>query len=70
MVFKFQVREHWRKIATGDPNKRVRDYMTETPQVKMKDKFSEEINALRAQIIITPIRIYNFVNCHNVQIIK
>ena len=25
---------------TGDPNKRIRDYMKETPQVKKKDKFS------------------------------
>ena len=35
-----QVREDWRKVVTGDPNKRVRDYMKETPQVKKKDKFS------------------------------
>ena len=42
MFFYFQVREHWRKIVTGDPKKRVTDYMHETPQVKMKDKFSVE----------------------------
>jgi len=35
-----EVREDWRKVVTGDPNKRVRDYMKETPQVKKKDKFS------------------------------
>ena len=35
-----QAREDWRKVVTGDPNKRVRDYMKETPQVKKKDKFS------------------------------
>jgi len=35
-----EVREHWRKIVTGDPKKRVSEYMTETPQVKLKDKFS------------------------------
>jgi len=35
-----EAHEEWRKIVTGDPNKRVRDYMKETPQVKMKDKFS------------------------------
>jgi len=44
--FIFQVREHWRKIVTGDPKKRVTDYMHETPQVKMKDKFSFTLGVL------------------------
>ena len=30
----------WREAVTGDPNKRIRDHMKETPQVKMLDKFS------------------------------
>ena len=40
------MREHWRKIVTGDPKKRVTDYMTETPQVKLKDKFSFTLGVL------------------------
>jgi len=35
-----EVRDHWRKIVTGDSHKKIREYMTETPQVKLKDKFS------------------------------
>ncbi|XP_023337253.1 uncharacterized membrane protein C776.05 [Eurytemora carolleeae] len=30
----------WRKVVTGDPEKKVRDYMTEVPQVKLIDKLS------------------------------
>ena len=30
----------WRQAVTGDPKKRIRDHMKETPQVKMLDKFS------------------------------
>jgi len=30
----------WRKAVTGDPEKRIRDHMKETPQVKMLDKIS------------------------------
>ncbi len=29
-----------RQAITGDPNKRIRDHMKETPQVKMLDKVS------------------------------
>jgi len=35
-----KAKRRWRKAVTGDPNKRIRDYMKETPQVKMQDKFS------------------------------
>jgi len=30
----------WRRIVTGDTNKRIRDHMNEAPQVKMVDKLS------------------------------
>ena len=36
----------WRKAVTGDPNKRIRDHMKETPQVKMLDKFSFTLGVL------------------------
>ena len=36
----FRARRKWRETVTGDPNKRIRDHMKETPQVKMLDKFS------------------------------
>jgi hypothetical protein len=35
-----RARRKWREAVTGDPNKRIRDHMKETPQVKMLDKFS------------------------------
>jgi len=30
----------WRKVVTGDPDKRIRDHMKEVPQVKFVDKLS------------------------------
>ena len=36
----FRAKRAWRKRVTGDPNKRIRDYMKETPQVKLQDKIS------------------------------
>ena len=36
----FRAKRHWRKAVTGDPDKRIRDHMKETPQVKMLDKIS------------------------------
>ena len=36
----FRAQRRWRKAVTGDPDKRIRDYMIETPQVKMLDKVS------------------------------
>ena len=36
----FRAQRRWRKAVTGDPDKRIRDHMKETPQVKMLDKFS------------------------------
>ena len=39
-LFSFRARGKWRETVTGDHNKRIRDYMKETPQVKMLDKFS------------------------------
>lgn len=39
-IYIFRAKRRWRKAVTGDPNKRIRDYMKETPQVKMQDKFS------------------------------
>jgi len=33
-------RRKWRKVVTGDPEKRIRDHMKEVPQVKMMDKLS------------------------------
>jgi len=41
-----KARRSWRKIITDDPNKRIRDYMKETPQVKMLDKFSFTLGVL------------------------
>jgi len=35
-----KAKRRWRKAVTGDENKRIRDYMKETPQVKMQDKIS------------------------------
>jgi len=35
-----KAQRRWRKAVTGDPDKRIRDYMIETPQVKMLDKVS------------------------------
>ena len=39
-LYSFRARGKWRETVTGDHNKRIRDYMKETPQVKMLDKFS------------------------------
>ena len=36
----FRAKRSWRKAVTGDPDKRIRDHMKETPQVKMLDKIS------------------------------
>jgi len=33
-------RRQWRKVVTGDPDKRIRDHMKEVPQVKWIDKVS------------------------------
>jgi len=35
-----QATRKWRKVVTGDPEKRIRDHMKEVPQVKMVDKLS------------------------------
>jgi len=35
-----RARRKWRKVVTGDPNKRIRDHMREVPQVKLYDKIS------------------------------
>jgi len=35
-----RAQRRWRAVVTGDPNKRIRDHMKETPQVKMMDKAS------------------------------
>jgi len=35
-----KAKRSWRKAVTGDPDKRIRDHMKETPQVKMLDKIS------------------------------
>jgi len=35
-----RARRKWRKVVTGDPEKRIRDHMKEVPQVKMIDKIS------------------------------
>jgi len=35
-----KARESWRKVVTGNPNKKIRDYMKEVPQVKFVDKLS------------------------------
>jgi len=37
---KGRARRKWRKVVTGDPNKRIRDHMREVPQVKLYDKIS------------------------------
>ena len=36
----FRARRRWRAAVTGDPEKRIRDHMKETPQVKLMDKVS------------------------------
>ena len=36
----FRAQRRWRKAVTGDPDKRIRDHMKETPQVKLLDKMS------------------------------
>lgn len=36
----------WREVVTGDPNKRIRDHIKETPQVKMLDKVSFTIGVI------------------------
>jgi len=41
-----RARRKWRETVTGDPNKRIRDHMKETPQVKMLDKFSFTLGVL------------------------
>lgn len=41
-----RAKRQWRQAVTGDPDKRIRDHMKETPQVKMKDKFSFTIGVL------------------------
>jgi len=41
-----QAQRRWREAVTGDPNKRIRDHMKETPQVKMIDKFSFTLGVL------------------------
>lgn len=41
-----RARGKWRETVTGDHNKRIRDYMKETPQVKMLDKFSFTLGVL------------------------
>jgi hypothetical protein len=38
----FSAQKQWRKTITGDANKRIRDHMKETPQVKMLDKVRVE----------------------------
>ena len=35
-----RAQKQMRQAITGDPNKRIRDHMTEAPQVKMMDKIS------------------------------
>jgi len=35
-----QLKSKWRKVVTGDPDKRIRDHMKEVPQVKFVDKLS------------------------------
>jgi len=37
---KGRARRKWRKMVTGDPEKRIRDHMKEIPQVKLYDKIS------------------------------
>lgn len=41
-----RAKRQWRAAVTGDPNKRIRDHMKETPQVKMLDKFSFTLGVL------------------------
>jgi len=41
-----KAQRRWREAVTGDPNKRIRDHMKETPQVKMIDKFSFTLGVL------------------------
>ena len=31
-----RARRKWRKVVTGDPNKRIRDHMREVPQVRIQ----------------------------------
>jgi len=35
-----RARRSWRKVVTGDPDKKIRDFMQEIPQVKLTDKIS------------------------------
>jgi len=35
-----RARRRWRKVVTGDPDKKIRDFMQEVPQVKFADKLS------------------------------
>lgn len=35
-----RARRGWRKVVTGDPDKKIRDFMQEVPQVKFTDKLS------------------------------
>eukprot|EP00096_Caligus_rogercresseyi_P012161 TRINITY_DN5014_c0_g1_i1.p1 TRINITY_DN5014_c0_g1~~TRINITY_DN5014_c0_g1_i1.p1 ORF type:complete len:506 (-),score=191.06 TRINITY_DN5014_c0_g1_i1:210-1727(-) len=41
-----EAQRRFRAAVTGDPNKRIRDHMKETPQVKMLDKFSFTLGVL------------------------
>ena len=35
-----RARRSWRKVVTGDPDKKIRDFVKEVPQVKTMDKFA------------------------------
>ncbi|XP_040580638.1 uncharacterized protein [Lepeophtheirus salmonis] len=41
-----KAQRRFRAVVTGDPNKRIRDHLKETPQVKMLDKFSFTLGVL------------------------
>ena len=46
-----RARRKWRETVTGDPNKRIRDHMKETPQVKMLDKFSFTLGKFQSNFV-------------------
>ena len=41
-----RAKSEFRKVVTGDPNKRIRDHMKEVPQVKLMDKLSFTLGVL------------------------
>jgi len=45
--YRLRARRRWRAAVTGDPEKRIRDHMKETPQVKLMDKVSLSLETMK-----------------------